>query len=104
METLQEINQKDISQVSKTITELISNSLQNPQFLNSLASFLEHSILVSNFSSPNSKLLVVNFLDKMNRHREKLEIEKGNLNISELKQAANRFGAKAQSVFETETD
>ena len=102
MDALQEINQKDIVQVSDTFAEMISNSLQNPQFLNIIVSFLEQSIVVSNFSTPESRLSLIDFLDKMNRHRESLEIERGNLNLSDLKQAAGRFSAKAQSAFETE--
>lgn len=67
-------------------------------------SFLERSILVSNFSFPNSKLLLINFLDQMNSQGEKLEIERGNLNLDELKQAAKRFGIKAQSAFDADID
>ena len=99
-----DINQKDILQVSDTIGELINSSLQNPLFINNLMSFLESSLVVSNFSSPGSKLQLINFLDKINRYKEKLEIERGNINLDQLKKTAARFGRKAQSAFDTEID
>ncbi len=105
METVQEpINQKDISEVTDTITDLIHNSLQNPKFVNTLLSFIEQSLSVSNFSSPNSKLRLINFLDKMNRYREDQELQRGNINMNELKETAKRFDIKAQSAFDTEID
>lgn len=105
MTTLEKtINKEDVSQLSNTLGDLIFHSLGNYQFVNTLAAFLESSINISNFSTNEDKLLIINFLDKMNRSREALEIERGKLNIDELKKAANRFGLKAQSAFETELD
>ena len=97
----EEISQADISQASGLIGELMNSSLKNPQFVDALMLFLEGSVSISNFPSPYSKLSLINFIDKMNRSREQLEIESGNLNIDELRKAANRFGLKAQSGFKT---
>ncbi len=105
MQTLQDhIDQKDISQVINTINDLISNSLHDPRFLNTFLSFIEQSLSVSNFSSPNNKLQLINFLDKINRYRETQETERGKINITELKETAKRFGIKAQSAFDTEME
>lgn len=64
----------------------------------------EQPVAVSNFPTPASRLSIINFLDKINRHREKLEIERQKISIHELKKAASRFGAKAQSAFETRVE
>jgi hypothetical protein len=100
MEVLHEINKSDVAQVSTTINALIANSLQNPLFVDNLVAFLEHSVSVSNFPSPDSKLMLIKTLDMMSRYREKLEIEKGNLNMADLIKTAERFGPKAQSAFD----
>jgi hypothetical protein len=99
-----QINREDISHLSNTLEDLIYHSLGNYQFLHILSSFLEGSINISNFSSPKDKLDVINFLDKMNRYREDLEVKTGKLTIEDLKIAANRFGNKAQSAFDTELE
>jgi len=103
MNTLEkQINREDISQLSHTLEDLIFQSLGNYQFLNIFTSFIEGSINISNFSTTSSKLELINFLDKMNRYREGLEIERRKLDVDELKKAANRFGNKAQSAFDTD--
>ena len=105
MNTLEkQINREDVSNLSNTLEDLIYHSLGNYKFLHILSSFLEGSIDISNFSSPKDKLDVINFLDKMNRYREALEIENGTLTIEDLKVAANRFGNKAQSAFSIEPE
>ena len=103
MTTLEkQINKEDISQLSNTLEDLIFHSIGNYQFLNNLTSFLEASINISNFSTTKDKLFVINFIDKMNRYKEAMEIERGTLKLEDLRNAANRFGSKAQSAFETE--
>jgi hypothetical protein len=70
------------------------------ELLSTFTAFLEKYLKFDMVTSKQSKLNLVNFIDKLNLQRELLETEKGNINLSELEIASKRFGKKAQSAFE----
>jgi len=52
--------------------------------------------------SKESKLNIINLLDKLTRQREHLEIIKSKIAISDIQQASKRLSKKSQSAFESE--
>lgn len=67
------------------------------QFTQLLEKYLELQFL----DSKKDKLELINFIDKMNLQKELLEIQRGEISISQIKKAANTLGDKSQSSFST---
>ncbi len=71
------------------------------ELLNHFGQFLEKFLELQFLSSKKDKLELINFIDKMNMQKELLELQKGETNISQIRKAAQRLGAKSQSAFST---
>ena len=51
-------------------------------------------------SSKQSRLTLIDFIDKLNMQKELLALDKGESTIAEIKLAGRRLGKKSQSAFE----
>ncbi|WP_300096641.1 hypothetical protein [Flavobacterium sp.] len=115
MTTLKEIERKNrlVEKDFGDITEILFKSFLINRTYKKISSLEKKEELVLNFtdflekylefdivSSKQNKLSIINFIDKLNLQRELLEVEKGNINLTELKVVSKRFGKKAQSSFE----
>ncbi len=69
------------------------------KLIDAFAAFVEQLVELRLTSSKENKLELINFIDKLNMQRELLELEKGEISISDIQTAANRLGRKAQSAF-----
>lgn len=73
------------------------------ELISSFTQFLEKYLELHFLSSKVEKLVLINFIDKMNMQKELLELQKGNTKMSDIKIAGNRLGKKSQSAFETKS-
>lgn len=80
----------------KTTTQLEKKE----KLIDAFSSFVEQLMELRLTSSKQSKLELINFIDKLNMQKELLELEKGETTIADIQTAANRLGKKAQSAFE----
>lgn len=71
------------------------------KLIDSFANFLEQYLELNFPGSKQTKLKLINFIDKLNVQKELLEIESGETSIASIKLAADRLGKKAQSGFES---
>jgi hypothetical protein len=70
------------------------------ELINSFTQFLEKYLELHFLNSKKEKLEIINFIDKMNMQKELLELQRGDIKISDIQIAANRLGKKSQSAFE----
>ncbi len=68
------------------------------QLIDTFSDLIEKIMDVSN--SHQEKLVLINFLDKLNHQKEILEILSGERKIDDIKLASQRLGKKSQSAFE----
>lgn len=112
MPVLQEIKQKDqfseadLNQVTKIIFYSFSiNHLEKfdeqEQLLDYFKIFLKKYLNSNLLTTRKSKVQLINFLDKVNLQKELLELRKGEINIDQIKLAAQSLGKKSQSAFTT---
>ena len=69
------------------------------KLIDAFAAFVEQLVELRLTSSKENKLELINFIDKLNMQKELLELEKGEISISDIQTVANRLGRKAQSAF-----
>jgi len=73
------------------------------ELLSSFTQFLEKYLELHILNTKMEKLVIINFIDKMNMQKELLELQKGNTKMVDIQNAANRLGKKSQSAFETKS-
>lgn len=73
--------------------------VKKEELITSFTQFLEKYLELDFLNSNKEKLEIINFIDKMNMQKELLELQKGDINISDIQIAANRLGKKSQSAF-----
>ncbi len=78
----------------------ISSIKKKEELIEDFSALLEKHLQFRFNTSPNDRLEMINFIDKLNQQRELLEIEKGKLTIDDVKRASERLSKKAQSGFE----
>ncbi|TCC94173.1 hypothetical protein EZ428_05180 [Pedobacter frigiditerrae] len=77
----------------------LTSANKKEQLIDSFSELIEKIMDVSN--SRQEKLMLINFLDKLNHQKEVLEILSGERKFNDIKKASERLGKKAQSAFET---
>ena len=107
---LNQINQEEIDNISKILLDSFvikgvykSNSLlaKKELLLNAFSDLIEKYIELDFAKSKETKLQLINFMDKLNMQKEFLELSKGETKISDIKLAAQRLGRKSQSAFKS---
>ncbi|MBS1532785.1 MAG: hypothetical protein JSU01_20955 [Bacteroidetes bacterium] len=109
IEDLNQIGQEEFYNVVKMlynsflINRKYSSSsyvIKKEKLIDSFSLFLEQYLELQFVSSKQSKLDLINFIDKLNMQKELLEIASGEANMNDIKIAAQRLGKKSQSAFE----
>lgn len=108
IEGLNQINQEEFNNVAKImldsflireITKDFSILSKKEELIEIFSSLLEKYLEFEFVDSKESKLYLINFIDKLNMQKELLELSKGKTNIADIKLAAKRLGRKSQSAF-----
>lgn len=71
------------------------------ELIEDFSALLEKHLQFRFVNSSSDKLKMINFIDKLNQQKELLELEKGKLNIDNVRKASERLSKKSQSGFET---
>lgn len=69
------------------------------ELLNCFIQFLEKYLELQFINSKKDKLALINFIDKINMHKELLELQRNKIDISQMRIAGKRLGKKTQSAF-----
>jgi len=110
-ENINVIEEEDLTKISLVIFEslLIKREYKRESvvyykedMINGVADLLKKMLLQNTGMSKESKLNIINLLDKLTRQREHLEIIKSKIAISDIQQASKRLSKKSQSAFESE--
>ena len=85
--------------LDRNITD-VSDILKREKFLIFFSDFF-NQLINNQILDSKSKLEFIDFIDKLNLQKERLELEKGKLNLPDIKAAGKRIQKKAQSAFKT---
>jgi hypothetical protein len=104
-----EINEEEFNDITKLLYSsfLLKRSTKDPSIIEKklflLTSFAElmNQYLELRMVDRKNRLELINFIDKLNLQKELLDIQKGVTDIRTIKETAQRFGRKSQSVFIT---
>ena len=69
------------------------------ELLSYFTQFLEKYLELQFTNSKKDKLELINFIDKINMQRELLELQRNEIDISQIRIAGRRLGKKSQSAF-----
>ena len=69
------------------------------ELLNYFTQFLEKYLKLQFINSKKDKVDLINFIDKINMQRELVELQRNEIDISQIKIAGKRLGKKSQSAF-----
>lgn len=106
-----EIQENEFEEMTKLMFDsfLIKKSRKDKSILDKqtylislFTDILKKYIELQMLSDRKRKLDVINFIDKLNLQKELLDLQKGVTKITDIKEAAQRFGGKSQSSFSTE--
>lgn len=112
LEKNNKIEQSEFDNISKMLLESlqIKSDYKSVSFLNKKDELLEHfSMFLEKYlqlhflTSPQDKLQLINFIDKLNMQRELLDLKKGKIKRSDIELAGQRLGRKAQSAFKSKS-
>ena len=85
--------------LDRNITD-VSDILKREKFLIFFSDFF-NQLINNQILDSKSKLEFIDFIDKLNLQKERLELEKGKLNLPDIQAAGKRIQKKAQSAFKT---
>ena len=103
------IEEADLTKISSVLFEslFIENKYMDTlivdykeDMVNDVANLLKKMLLQNAEMSVESKLNIINLLDKLNTQKEHLELIKSKISISDIQQASERLSKKSQSAFE----
>jgi|GEM_PF-2231312 hypothetical protein len=109
LDSINAIQEDDLSKINLLLFEslyindiYINDSVVDfkENMIDSFAELLKKMLLQNIEISNDSKLNIINLLDKLNTQKENLEAIKLKTTISDLQQASKRLSKKSQSAFE----
>ncbi|GAA3976205.1 hypothetical protein [Mucilaginibacter dorajii] len=109
IEQINVIEESDLSKISLILFESLSlkRSYKNESVVNyseyvldAIADLFKKMLIQDKTMTKESKLNVINLLDKLKTQKENLELIRSDVGVSDIKQASKRLSKKSQSAFE----
>ncbi len=104
------IDESDLGKISKVLFESLSLKktykdesvvTYNEYVIDVIANLFKKMLVQDATLTPESKLNVIDLLDKLKTQKENLDLIKSDISLADIKQASKRLSKKAQSAFET---
>ena len=109
IEQINVIEESDLSKISMALFEFlpIKSSYQDESVINYseyvidfIVDLFKRMLNQDTTMTRESKLNIINLLDKLKTQKENLELIRSNVGVSDIQQASKRLSKKSQSAFE----